>query len=87
MAASSGFGGDVVGSIVIRKYKLGGMDDGDDTSEVVDTLSQIDGVKTVRFGKGEPILTLEFDPGKVSEEHLVSTLVALGHGILDFNPE
>lgn len=65
-----------------REYKIGGMKHAGAGDEVIDTMSHIEGVKQVKVDKSTQKLLIEYDPEKVSEEHLISTLNSLGHSIL-----
>ncbi|MHB9093145.1 MAG: heavy-metal-associated domain-containing protein [Eubacteriales bacterium] len=75
--------GDIVGTLITRNYRLGGMGERGKGNEVVDTLNKIDGVKSVEIDKTSQGITVKFDPGQVPEDHLISTLNSLGHSILN----
>lgn len=67
---------------ITRDYKIGGMKHWGAGEEVIDTMGYIEGVKQVKVDEATKRLFIEFDPEKVSEEHLISTLNSLGHSIL-----
>lgn len=67
---------------ITLEYKIGGINNPDSGREVVDTMNQIDGVQRVNFEQGTQKLTIHYDPEKVTQDHLVSTLNSLGHSVL-----
>lgn len=66
-----------------REYRIGGMKHTGAEDEVIDTMSHIEGVTQVKMDKSTQKLLIEYDPEKVSEEHLIGTLNSLGHSILN----
>lgn len=71
-----------IGGTIKSNFKIGGMKDQGADDEVIYTLNQIDGVVNAKIDESTQRLSVEFDPTKVSEEHLISTLNSLGHSIL-----
>lgn len=65
-----------------KTYEVGGMRAPGSADEIDFTLSHIDGVKSVMVDKNRQQVTVSFDPELVTDNHLRSTLAALGHGIL-----
>lgn len=71
------------GNLVTLSFKVGGMSDPDAGAEIEDTIGKIDGVKKVAADRASQVVSIEFDPGEVSEEWITRTLNTMGHSILN----
>ena len=70
------------GNLVTRNFRVGGMNDPDVGAEIEDAIGKIDGVKQVAADRASQVVSVEFDPGEVSEEWITRTMNTLGHSIL-----
>jgi len=79
---SQQFYGSSGGNVVNRSYKVGGMSDLYAGTEIEDAIAKIDGVKKVAADRTSQLISIDFDPGEVSEEWITRTLNTMGHSIL-----
>lgn len=70
------------GNLVTRSFRVGGMNDPETGAEIEDTIGKIDGVKKVAADRTSQLVSVEFDPGEVTEEWITGTLNTMGHSIL-----
>lgn len=64
-----------------RVYTLGGIYDSHDKSDVEYTLSEMKSIKDVKVDFDTKKVSFQFDPAKIEEAFIQSTLSSLGYSI------
>jgi len=65
-----------------RTYKLGGVFDSDDKSEIEYTLNEMKSISEVNVDVNSQQVSFQFEPGKIPEDFIKNTINTLGYSIL-----
>lgn len=66
-----------------RTYRLGGLFDRDDPSEIEYTLNEMKSVSEVQVDLTKNQVSFQFEPEKIPEEFIKNTINTLGYSILE----